>query len=186
MIECCVLDSGGFFPSELPSESLSEGGCLCPSASQYLGALPVPRCYLLIAIFTIGSIATSILNCFFGANARHSSVWCVFLSLLPPSSFRRFLGEAAASESSRDAEGTGRFEPDFSLVGAVGTSVAGLLFEPECFFVAWIDAAAEFIVLAICMITVLVRDPSKTGISLSSQLIDCLFGRHSVNRELGP
>lgn len=111
VIECCVLDSGGFSPSELPSESLSEGGCLCPSASQYLGALLVPRCYLLIAIFTIGSIATSILSRFFGANARHSSVWCVFLSLLlPSSSFCRFLGEAAASKSSRDAEVTGRFE----------------------------------------------------------------------------
>lgn len=64
--------------------------------------------------------------------------------------------------------------------------MAGLLFEPECFFVAWVDAAAAFIILAICMITVLVRGPSKTGISLSSQLIGCLFGRHLVNRELGP
>lgn len=147
----------------------------------------MPRRYLLIAVFTIGGITTSILNRLFGANACHSSVWCVFLSLLlPPSSFRRFLGEAAASESSRDAGGAGRFEPDFSLVGAIGTSVAGLLFESECFFVAWIDAAAAFIVLAICMITVPVRDPSKTGISLNSQLIDCLFGRHLVNRELGP
>lgn len=84
-------------------------------------------------------------------------------------------------KSSRDAGGIDHFEPDFSLVGGIETSVVGLLFEPNCPFVVWVDAAAAFIVLAICMIRVHVRGPSWTAISLSSQPIDCLFGRHPVS-----